>query len=33
MIVNVVTKDGGDEHHGSAAVFYGQHAFFEPEVR
>lgn len=29
MMVNVVTKDGGDEHHGSAAVFYGQHAFFE----
>lgn len=31
MIVNVVTKDGGDEHHGSAAAFYSQHAFFDPE--
>ncbi len=29
MAVNVVTKDGGDEHHGSAAVFYTQHAWFE----
>jgi hypothetical protein len=29
MMVNVVTKDGGDEHHGSAAMFYSQHAFFE----
>jgi len=29
MVVNVVTKDGGDEHHGSAAVFYSQHAFFD----
>ncbi|MBX2803691.1 MAG: TonB-dependent receptor [Myxococcales bacterium] len=28
MQVNVVTKDGGDEHHGSAAVFYTQHAWF-----
>lgn len=28
MIVNVVTKDGGDEHHGSAALLYGQHAWF-----
>lgn len=28
MIVNVVTKDGGDEHHGSAALIYGQHAWF-----
>lgn len=24
MLVNVVTKDGGDEHHGSAALFYSQ---------
>ena len=31
MAVNVVTKDGGDEHHGSAAVFYSQHAFLQPE--
>ncbi|MEQ1501320.1 MAG: TonB-dependent receptor [Myxococcota bacterium] len=31
MVVNVVTKDGGDEHHGSAAIFYGQHAFFDKE--
>lgn len=31
MMVNVVTKDGGDEHHGSAAIFYSQHAFFEKE--
>jgi outer membrane receptor protein involved in Fe transport len=29
MMVNVVTKDGGDEHHGSVAMFYSQHAFFE----
>jgi hypothetical protein len=29
MVVNVVTKDGGDEHHGSAAIFYSQHAFFD----
>lgn len=29
MVVNVVTKDGGDEHHGSAAIFYGQHAYFD----
>lgn len=31
MMVNVVTKDGGDEHHGSAAIFYSQHAFIEDE--
>lgn len=31
MVVNVVTKDGGDEHHGSAAVFYSQHAWFDRE--
>lgn len=30
MQVNVVTKDGGDEHHGSIAAFYSQHAFFNP---
>lgn len=29
MMVNVVTKDGGDEHHGSVAMFYSQHAFFD----
>lgn len=29
MVVNVVTKDGGDEHHGSLGLFYGQHAWFE----
>lgn len=29
MVVNVVTKDGGDEHHGSAALFYSQHAWFD----
>jgi hypothetical protein len=29
MAVNIVTKDGGDEHHGSAAVFYSQHAWFD----
>ena len=28
MMVNVVTKDGGDEHHGSLAMFYSQHAWF-----
>jgi len=31
MVADVVTKDGGDENHGSAAVFYGQHAWFEPK--
>jgi TonB-dependent Receptor Plug Domain/Carboxypeptidase regulatory-like domain/TonB dependent receptor len=31
MLVNVVTKDGGDEHHGSAAMFYSQHAWFDKE--
>ncbi len=31
MFANVVTKDGGDEHHGSAAIFYSQHAWFVPE--
>ncbi len=31
MLVNVVTKDGGDEHHGSAAMYYTQHAWIEPE--
>lgn len=30
MMVNVVTKDGGDEHHGSVAAFYSQHAWFKP---
>lgn len=29
MAVNVVTKDGGDEHHGSIAGFYSQHAWFD----
>lgn len=28
MAVNVATKDGGNEHHGSAALFYSQHAWF-----
>jgi hypothetical protein len=31
MAVNVVTKDGGDEHHGSAALFYSQHAWVGKE--
>jgi len=31
MVADVVTKDGGDEHHGSAAVFYSQHAWFDPK--
>lgn len=31
MVVNVVTKDGGDEHHGSAAIFYSQHAWLDSE--
>lgn len=31
MVVNVVTKDGGDEHHGSIAAFYSQHAWFNRE--
>lgn len=31
MVVNVVTKDGGDEHHGSAALFYDQHAWVGSE--
>jgi hypothetical protein len=31
MMVNVVTKDGGDEHHGSIAAFYAQHAWFDSE--
>lgn len=31
MAVNVVTKDGGDEHHGSAAIFYSQHAYSTKE--
>lgn len=26
MFVNVVTKDGGDEHHGSAAYYFSSHA-------
>lgn len=30
MVANVQIKDGGDEHHGSAAVFYSQHAWFTP---
>jgi hypothetical protein len=31
MIVNVVTKDGGDEHHGTAGAYYSQHAWLESE--
>jgi hypothetical protein len=31
MAVNVVTKDGGDEHHGSGALFYSQHAWVGKE--
>ncbi|TNE86872.1 MAG: TonB-dependent receptor [Deltaproteobacteria bacterium] len=31
MAVNVSTKDGGNEHHGSAAIFYSQHAWFNKE--
>ena len=31
MAVNVVTKDGGDAHHGSAAIFYSQHAYSQKE--
>jgi hypothetical protein len=31
MMVNVVSKDGGDEHHGSVAAFYSQHAWFDRE--
>jgi hypothetical protein len=30
MIVNVVTKDGGDEHHGTAGYWVHAPAFFEP---
>ena len=30
MLVNVVTKDGGDEHHGSAGYFFGMDAPGEP---
>jgi hypothetical protein len=29
MVVDVVTKDGGDEHRGSVAAFYSQHAWFD----
>lgn len=29
MALNVVTKDGGDEHHGSFGLFYSQHAWFK----
>lgn len=32
MLVNVVTKDGGDEHHGSVALFYSQHAWFDSKT-
>jgi hypothetical protein len=31
MMVNVVTKDGGNEHHGSIAMFYSQHAWFDSQ--
>lgn len=31
MAVNVVTKDGGNEHHGSASVYYSQHAWINSE--
>lgn len=31
MFANVVTKDGGDEHHGSLALFYSQHAWINSE--
>ncbi len=31
MLVNVVTRDGGDEHHGSAAYYLGAPASFRPE--
>ncbi len=31
MFVNVATKDGGDEHHGSAAIFYSQHAWLDDQ--
>lgn len=32
MAVNVEVKDGGDEHHGSAALFYSQHAYVGKEA-
>jgi len=31
MMVNVVTKDGGDEHHGTVGAYYSQHAWFKSE--
>ncbi|MBW1877279.1 MAG: TonB-dependent receptor, partial [Deltaproteobacteria bacterium] len=31
MMVNVVTKDGGDEHHGTVGAYYSQHAWFDSE--
>jgi hypothetical protein len=31
MFVNVVTKDGGDEHHGTVGAYYSQHAWFDSE--
>ncbi|MEN0067835.1 MAG: TonB-dependent receptor [Myxococcota bacterium] len=30
-VSNIVIKDGGDEHHGSAAFFYSQHAWLDSQ--